>query len=362
MFCCHERKETITKPPNPSDIIWENLDVPDSKRLGARLIIYLISIVILCISGIVIYYLRKAQENDTSVQGVIGLLVATIPSFVVLIFNLILEGVMGYLTTFELHISFTNYNYSVGIKLIALMFMNTAIIPTIVNLLIIDDVEDWFKPGGFCTDIYLLMLINTVFPPLFYFWTFNPLYILRYCCCKKRVQKKLLKGELLPQEEVNDAYTPLEIQLQERYANVIKILYVGLFFSPLVPMSIFIALVGIALEYLVTKYMILKKHPKPKEHNEVLALGMVRLVKFSIVVYGAGVIYLFSKLNSGLEIYILIPALLLTTIGIFYPASYWVFKTFHQNLMDKVFESFPEGNIKCNYRMHRLSLLTVFFI
>lgn len=74
---------------------------------------------------------------------------------------------MSYLTTFELHISFTNYNYSVGMKLIALMFMNTAVIPTIVNSLIIDDVEDWFKLGGFCTDIYLLMLINAISPQLF---------------------------------------------------------------------------------------------------------------------------------------------------------------------------------------------------
>ena len=73
-----------------------------------------------------------------------------------------LEFVLAWITNFERHPSYTGYRTSVARKLIVLMFLNTAIVPTIVNAYVVgdDNVDAWFEEGGLCTDVYVIVFVN----------------------------------------------------------------------------------------------------------------------------------------------------------------------------------------------------------
>ena len=81
------------------------------------------------------------------------------------------------------------------------------------------------------------------------------------------------KGKLgKTQLELNEAFEPLELEMAERYARIVSMSYIGLFFSPILPISGWITLVGVGIEYLVTKFMILRVHGRPTVLNEKLSL------------------------------------------------------------------------------------------
>ena len=55
-------------------------------------------------------------------------------AFVIILINIILKSVVRYLTSKERHETYTAYNLSVALKLMIARFVNTAIVPVIINI------------------------------------------------------------------------------------------------------------------------------------------------------------------------------------------------------------------------------------
>lgn len=53
----------VTEAPPPSDVIFENLEVPALSRLGRRVVTNLVTIVLLCVALFVVVSLRAASNN-----------------------------------------------------------------------------------------------------------------------------------------------------------------------------------------------------------------------------------------------------------------------------------------------------------
>lgn len=92
--------------------------------------------------------------------------------------------------------------------------------------------------------------------------------------------------------QANEIFTPIELDLSERYAQVIKTVYVGFFFAALVPLSTLFSMLGVFLEYIVTKQM-LNKHPKPQGNDENLIIRMLDWLRYSLVVYSLGAAFFY---------------------------------------------------------------------
>jgi|JI6StandDraft_1071083.scaffolds.fasta_scaffold16528_5 hypothetical protein len=72
-LCCKKKVEgfklggaTITRAPEPEDIIWENIGLPPAQRFFRKTFTYVISILTLGLSFYIIYKLSEWQYNTAS--------------------------------------------------------------------------------------------------------------------------------------------------------------------------------------------------------------------------------------------------------------------------------------------------------
>lgn len=83
-------------------------------------------------------------------------------SFVIIIVNTSLRTIVRTLSIKESHETYTEYNLSVAFKLTFCRFVNTAIVPVIVNL----TSDRWFVDGGLVTDIFSIMISVSFIDPV----------------------------------------------------------------------------------------------------------------------------------------------------------------------------------------------------
>jgi len=97
----------------------------------------------------------KALDNQIRVLSFVC-------AFVILFINTILKHVVVYLTVFERHETRTAYNLSVALKLVIARFVNTAIVPVIVNIYS----NRWFVDGGLVSDFFSIMISIAFVDPI----------------------------------------------------------------------------------------------------------------------------------------------------------------------------------------------------
>lgn len=93
-----------------------------------------------------------------------------IASVFVIIVNIALKTVIRKVSLYEKHDTYTSHNISVAFKLTLARFINTAIVPLLINR----GFENWLKPGGLVNDIFFLILSISFLDPILYL--INPLY------------------------------------------------------------------------------------------------------------------------------------------------------------------------------------------
>ena len=144
LFCCciskkkvekfHRRKKMkVYKPPEPEDVLWENLDISFLFRVKKMIIFYSISLLIIGISfGIVLsltYLQDISNDNRWSSNTFIKYCVSILITCVINIINTIFQKILDYLTTKEKHKSNTDYQLSYSIKLTFFTFANSGLVP-----------------------------------------------------------------------------------------------------------------------------------------------------------------------------------------------------------------------------------------
>jgi len=85
-------------------------------------------------------------------------------SFVIVITNKLLVNIVRTLSIKEKHETYTEYNLSVAFKLTFCRFINTAIVPVIVNL----TADKWFVDGGLISDAFSIMISIAFIEPVQY--------------------------------------------------------------------------------------------------------------------------------------------------------------------------------------------------
>jgi len=101
------------------------------------------------------------QKSDDPNSGKVKFL-SFLCSFVVIIINNMLLSVVRILSVKERHETHTGYNLSVAFKLALVRFINTAIVPTVVNAAS----DGWFTTGGLVSIYFSIMISMSVTTPL----------------------------------------------------------------------------------------------------------------------------------------------------------------------------------------------------
>lgn len=271
--------------PEPSDVYWENLSADYIKKQIRRIITYFIAFVTISITFVTLFFIGEYQkqsyeDNTTSTKNSnIG---SSLSSILVVVINILLTISIKVYSKQEMHHSQSTYNLSVANKLVIAMFLNTGIIPLVVNY---DYKVMWFNTGGLANNIFWIQVSNAVVQPLLYLAA--PVYqlkrIYRWIVVKRGLDK-------ITQYEANLLFEGPEVDLAGRYANLMKTCIVSIFYAPLVPIGLIISSLGIVLDTLAFKYMLITYHSRPKVHGKTLALDVSKWLERIPILYSGGIL------------------------------------------------------------------------
>lgn len=147
--------------PEPNDIMWENLyykfTIPN--LIGTSFA----SCCIILLSFGIIYFLKKLDKNSSlPLEAVYRKIVSFAIAIFIMIVNISLREFIKLLTKCEHHWTHTAFNLSVGVKLTLARFVNSAIVPVIINI----KFERWFVDGGLVFDIFTVMIMIAIVDPI----------------------------------------------------------------------------------------------------------------------------------------------------------------------------------------------------
>ena len=84
-------------------------------------------------------------------------------AIIIIFINFLLKETIKRLTSKEHHRTHTAFNLSVGIKLTIARFVNSAIVPVIINT----GEDKWFVDGGLVFDIFTIMIMISIADPIY---------------------------------------------------------------------------------------------------------------------------------------------------------------------------------------------------
>lgn len=169
-FCAFSSNSTrfnYERAPEPSDICWENLSTTSLNRFIRVCLTFIATFLMIGACFGIIWGLnvanKEAAKNGNENSGSVKFL-SFVCSFVIIAINIMLLSVIRYLSIKEKHETYTGYNLSVAFKLTVVRFVNTAIVPTVVNALS----DRWFCNGGLVSVYFSIMISMSLTTPLTY--------------------------------------------------------------------------------------------------------------------------------------------------------------------------------------------------
>ena len=303
-------KVRIMNPEEPSKVIWENLHC--TSQTLRSVFTWFITLLIIAASFVGNYYLKKNGEkyalkiaksnnpNSTKVK-----IFTLFSSILIAIINMIVVFIIPILVKLEKRISLTDYHSSASFKLALAQFLNTALIPLIVNW----KAGSYFVSNGLINQVALNWVFLIFVTPIVEI--FDPLNILkkiRVCIARSKGDK----SELM-QSEANTLYLPPVQPMCLKYSNLLLIIYYSAFYLQLWPPGIVLLLVGILFNYLVDKLLTIYRYSRLEYPSESIAFFNANALVGGIIFIAAGniiFIYRFESIKNTL-IYGLIPIVLI---------------------------------------------------
>lgn len=170
--------------------------------------------------------------------------------------NVVNEGLrflIRRLTVRERHMSLTDLNVSVGLKLTICRFVNSSLLLLIINY---DSATKWFDGGGLVYDASILMILMAITNPVTYVMDFGGLINKAKVWYYKRQGDKCT----LTQQEANAISEGSKIDVADNLSKYFSMIWTCIFFAPIIPAAIPLALFGSLLYYVAFKYMLLRVH------------------------------------------------------------------------------------------------------
>ena len=217
----------LKSPPDPSDIIWQNLSVGEGERYLRSIISSTIGLTITGVSIMIIMFLQllksantKERSSDTPVEGVII-------SLIIMAFNKLISSAFRSLANKECHISYTGLTNSLMKKNYFYTTANTSI--SFFILFLTDVIYGDFYDGNphTPTSIAIWLLTESALIPILLILDKSYLNLLY-----KR--SRIIKNKrTVDQKKANQIFTNPKFKIADRSVRYLRILSVVLIFSPL---------------------------------------------------------------------------------------------------------------------------------
>lgn len=272
----------IEKAPEPSDIIWENLSATTCKKYFRRVITALWTIILLAGCFLLVYitkitqrgYYKKFENKPTDERTYTFLFevrfFSFLLSFCIVLINRAIAIIVRIFSSSEKHVTWTSYHQAVTNKLVLALVLNSVAILIWINS---GNLDDLFLPYGLINDILFLLSVDAIAGPLTYI--FSPIYIFKVL--KRRKVKSLARNGIIgtTQEEANKLWENPEVDMAQRYANILKTLIISFIFAPLFPLGLLIGAVSVTIQYWTDKILLLRRHSRPRNFGTGMSNNML---------------------------------------------------------------------------------------
>ena len=168
----------------------------------------------------------------------------------------------------EVHIDEGDVQTSMLRKLMIARCLNTAVL-----IYAVTDFTDQFGVANL-TQIQSLLIADAVTAP-----------VMRVLNIYEHVMHYVVGPTKKTQSQMNTLFQGAYWNLAERYTDMIKTLFVGLFFSVMVPSSLFITAAAMAVTYLVDKYCLLRMWSRPPMYDEEMATASRKMIMVCVWVH-----------------------------------------------------------------------------
>ncbi|KAL4444393.1 hypothetical protein ABPG74_016686 [Tetrahymena malaccensis] len=290
----------VSEAPEPLDIIWENLSLNERVKTMRRLLSFFITMILFVVCTVLVYVLIKFQADslkqfhkqhkdltdDKSKEMNLQLLFqeqlpSAIVSFCMVCINsVIIEILFRQIVKIECYNTFTLYNINLAQKLSLALFINTALITCIMSVYYTRNV---FGKGGLIYTIFYFFVVNAgssfmslLFDPMFYLKK-----ILVWWFKRQGPKCTLTQGEANKLCEF-----PLH-EIEIGYVDIMKTMYITIFYSSVVPVGLIISMIGFCFYYWAQKYVILKERTVDKQISVKLSIEMTEYLEFIILIYAS---------------------------------------------------------------------------
>lgn len=285
--------------PDHSDINWENLAVPTSKKFFRRFITVFVALLVLGIAvaimaGTAAWKVQVNENKDN--ESADSIRAATIiPSIITVIINFMVARIIRILSAYEKHSTWTDFNRSVLNMLIVFILLNNIGIPIFIYIALD---QDWFSFGGLAYTVFWLEIMNSFVSPVIYVIGPKNLAKKLMQCIYRRKEKN---GELnVSQKQANLIFEGPELDLPDRFVNIIKNFSLCLFYAPIVPIGVPIAIFGLLFEMMAFKIMLVRVHSRPKNYNSDLVIQAASWIRWGLLLYSLGIFIFYQKLVEEL--------------------------------------------------------------
>jgi len=268
----------VTRAHEPSDILWENLHCHGWDKFKRHVKTFILTFVTILICSGILFGISVGKNYSKWLS--------LVSSFIVVANNSILVILIKKYATEEKHKSYTEYHRSVADFLVFAQFINSAIVPFFVKIMIYyvldDDVEECDFDcamkilNALAYDMFFVFLSNAIVTPLTYvidvFW---------YIKLQKRKQLKKNPESLnLTQAEANLIFQGTNMDIASRYASLVKTIWMTGLYAPLMPICVPISAIAIIVGYFIDKYLLLRRYVTPLQLGKEISKAMIESLEW----------------------------------------------------------------------------------
>jgi len=185
------------------------------------------------------------------------------------------------------------------------MILNTAGVFFFINA----QPHEWYESGGLVTEVFYMLLALVLVRPIIAY--LDPGYLIRGWMRRKLTEEKLEKINILQTppkpEDAEDRkkamelkmyflrqFEPSELDNARRYAFALTTFIGCVIYTPVSPLFSLMGLIGIVLQYVVDKYMLLRWYKRPaKPSNAQMAMLMTKVTKVFVPFSFALAVFIF---------------------------------------------------------------------
>ncbi|GMH51021.1 hypothetical protein TrST_g8569 [Triparma strigata] len=259
----------VDEPVEPSEVIYENLHLSFVDYWGGLFKSYAITAGILGVSFAILNALSVSVSDNEDGTEVAESSTGYASAIFVSLLNGMLPWTLKKLTLMmEVHVDEGDVQTSILRKLMIARCLNTAVLMYVVT-----DFDAQFSSANL-SQVQSILIADCFTTP-----------VIRCLNIYEHVMHYVVAPTKPTQSQMNVLFQGAYWNLAERYTDMIKTLFVGLFYSTIIPSSLFITSAAMLVTYIVDRYCLLRMWSRPPMYDESLATASRKMMVVSVWVH-----------------------------------------------------------------------------